>query len=158
MKDGIRNIKDLEMRIAELEAARRTQLEAMRKEVDEWVHELSPSYLLKSALGQIGQSSEWMELAIANMASVAAGMITRKWLVRKSGRVGAKVAGLFIQLAITWAVAANAPGLKEKLQELMEKVKAAGAKKKKSGKKKKKTLPPADGEMQKGDKKEALPE
>ncbi len=157
MKDGIRNIKDLEMQIAELEAERSARLEAMRSEVDEWLHVFSPSYLLKSALGQMGQSSEWMEIAIANVASVAAGMITRKWLVRKAGRAGAKVAGLFIQLAVTWAVAANATELKEKLQELMGKVKAAGEKKKKRGKKKK-SLAPVDGEDKSGKKKEALPE
>ena len=157
MKDGIRNIKDLEMQIAELEARRSAQLEAMRNEVDELLHVFSPSHFLKSALGQIGQSSEWMEIAIANVASIAAGMITKKWLVRKTKRAGARVAGLFIQLAITWAVAANAPELKEKLQELMEKVKAAGEKKKKS-RKKKKSLPPADEDDKRGEKKEALPE
>lgn len=157
MKDAIKNIKDLDMRIAELEAERKAQLEDISNELDEIVHTFSPSHWLKSAFGQIGQSSEWMELALANLAPLLAGMITRKWLVRKSARLGSKIAGFFIQAAITWALAVNAPVLKERLQELMEKVQSAGEKKKKN-RKKKKNLPPADGEVQKGEKKETLPE
>ncbi len=125
---GIRNLKDLESRIAELEQIRKEEEVAIREEGCKLLHSLHPANLVKEALGGFTQSPELMELALVNGASLVAGLFTRKWLSKRTGTAAAKMAGTLVQLGITWAVALNAPHLKEKLQALLLKIKENGKK------------------------------
>jgi len=120
VKDTVNGMNELQAKIRNLEAKQAYQLEEIKLSYGLMIESITPANMVKSSLKNIIATPGLRSTLLDTAVSLGAGFIGRKVIVRGSGNIFRKLAGIGIQFLVTNLVRNKMPEIKEKSAELIE--------------------------------------
>jgi hypothetical protein len=121
------SVADLKKQIAELEIRSKRQEETLKEGLrstgESIKHTLKPANLLKSGLETVRHTPSIKTIALNTFIGLAAGYITRKFVVGKSHNVIRKTLGIIVQAGITKMVHSKLPDWQNRAANMIAKQK-----------------------------------
>jgi hypothetical protein len=121
MKKLVKNSKDLEQAIAELELKAASQRKDIEETFSSVAENLKPLNLVKNGVRSIF-SPEHREELVNAMVGLGTGVLSRKLLIGKGKGILGKAAGKAMEWGIAGLVSNNAEKIKEKAGALIDKI------------------------------------
>ncbi len=106
---------NIESRIKQLESLQAQQSEELRLSFHELGDRLSPSNVMKNALNSVISSPGLRSTVLDTAISAGAGFLGRKLIVRRSGNIFLKVAGVAVQFLLSNFIRNKIPDIKESI-------------------------------------------
>ncbi|MCE3296132.1 MAG: hypothetical protein K0R65_1846 [Crocinitomicaceae bacterium] len=108
----IKNLKDLENAITELEAKRDQDWMALKTQLSETLEELRPSNLLKNAVHDIIDSPDIQNSLIDNAIGISTGFLAKKLVFGGTGNPISRILGTILETAVSNRVSKHPEGIK----------------------------------------------
>src|SRR5438094_281099 len=117
----ISTVAELKASIAELELKTKQQEQALKENAKSAVRSIRPGNLLRLGINKLATTPDIRRTAINTFVGLAAGYITRKFVVGKSKNIFKRTLGAAVQAGITRLVHKKLPGLQQKTTKLISK-------------------------------------